>query len=75
MRKTSGHFVRSKDEVKSSFEEFQLLVENYTGKMIILSSDNSKAYVHQVFQDYLKEKGIRQTPDGCALHSRTKCGC
>jgi hypothetical protein len=33
-RKTFGYFLKSKDEVKAGFEEFQLLVENQTGKKL-----------------------------------------
>jgi transposase InsO family protein len=59
-RKTFGYLLKSKDEVKTKFKEFKLLVENETNKKIkTLRIDNGTEYVNRVFQNWLKENGIK----------------
>uniref|UniRef100_A0A0A9YFM0 Retrovirus-related Pol polyprotein from transposon TNT 1-94 n=1 Tax=Lygus hesperus TaxID=30085 RepID=A0A0A9YFM0_LYGHE len=59
-RKLFVYFLKTKDEVTPVFQEFQIMVENETGKSVkVLRTDNGGEYVNSRFEAYLKSKGIR----------------
>jgi transposase InsO family protein len=59
-RKMFVYFLESKSQVAETFEEFQRLVENQTGKKIkVLRTDNGREYVNQGLKNILRKSGIR----------------
>jgi hypothetical protein len=59
-RKVFPYFLKTKDEVKSKFLIFKVLVENETGlKIKVLQSDNGTEYVNKDLENYLVSEGIR----------------
>jgi transposase InsO family protein len=54
------YFLKTKDEVLRTFQEFKTMAEKQTGKVIkLLRSDNGGEYVSRAFDNYLKSQGIR----------------
>jgi hypothetical protein len=52
-RNTWIYFLKTKDEVFDRFKEFMTLVENYTGRRIlVLRSDNGGEYTSNAFVEY-----------------------
>ena len=57
-RYTQVHFLKSKDEVLEKFKQYVNQAEKLGKRVKNLRSDNGGEYCSEVFDDYLKEKGI-----------------
>lgn len=58
-RKVFTYFLRSKDQVASTFIDYITLIENQTDRRIkVLRTDNGTEYVNKRMTDFLREKGI-----------------
>ena len=59
-RKMFIYFLKTKDEVFNTFQDFKAFAEKQTGKNIkILRSDNGGEYISRAFDGFLKSQGIR----------------
>lgn len=77
-RKIHVFFIASKDQVYSTFKDYQRTVENEIDCTIkVLRTDNGREYVNKEFEQYLKSKGIRHqltvpyTPEQNGVAERT----
>jgi IS30 family transposase len=60
-RKTSIFFMKTRDEVFSSFQEFKALMENQTGRKIkVLKSDNGGEYTSSAFKEFCVNSEIKR---------------
>ena len=58
-RYTTVYFLKTKDEVLEKFKEFHNFGVSFTGKQVkILRTDNGGEYCSELFDAFLKEKGI-----------------
>lgn len=70
-RKIYVFFTASKDQVYSTFKDYQRTVENETDCTIkVLCTDNGREYINKEFEQYLKSKGIRLTDINLRFHIR-----
>ncbi|KMQ86103.1 retrovirus-related pol polyprotein from transposon tnt 1-94 [Lasius niger] len=55
-----GYFIKSKDQVLSTFKDFKVMIENQSEEKIkCIRTDNGREYVNKDYTNFLTQNGIR----------------